>query len=54
MVSRAVILCGTEQVDPPMRALRAGPLTAEYDNGALRYVRFGGVEVLRASCRRGC
>ncbi|MBA3325900.1 MAG: hypothetical protein H0T41_11780 [Rhodobacteraceae bacterium] len=31
-----------------MRALRAGPLTAEYDNGALRYVRFGGVEVLRA------
>ena len=48
MVSRAVKLCGTEQVDPPMRTLTAGPLSAEFDNGALRYIRFGGVEVLRA------
>ena len=48
MVSRAVRLCGTELVDPPMRTLTAGPLSAELDNGALRYVRFGGVEVLRA------
>ena len=48
MVSRAVALCGTELVDPPMRTLRAGPLSAEFDNGALRYIRFGGVEVLRA------
>jgi hypothetical protein len=48
MVSRAVALFGTDQTDPPMRTLRAGPLSAEYDNGALRYVRFGGLEVLRA------
>ena len=47
MVSRAVRLYGTELVDPPMRTLTAGPLSAELDNGALRYIRFGGVEVLR-------
>lgn len=45
--SRAVRLCGTEQVDPPLRTLRAGPLSVAFDNGALRYVRIGGVEVLR-------
>jgi hypothetical protein len=48
MVSRAVTLCGTELVDPPMRTLTAGPLSTELDNGALRYVRIGDVEVLRA------
>jgi hypothetical protein len=47
MVSRAILLCGTEQADPPLRSLRAGPLHVEFDNGALRYVRIGGVEVLR-------
>jgi len=47
MVSKAVKLCGTELVDPPLRTLRAGPLSVEFDNGALRYVRFGGAEVLR-------
>jgi hypothetical protein len=46
--SRAVKLCGTEQVDPPSRLLKAGPLSAELENGQLRYVKFGGVEVLRA------
>lgn len=30
-----------------MRTLRAGPLSVEFDNGAIRYVRIGGVEVLR-------
>jgi hypothetical protein len=45
--SRAVMLCGTAQVDPPPRVLRAGPLSVEFENGALRYVRFGGIEVLR-------
>ncbi|MDW6023943.1 hypothetical protein SAZ10_19535 [Mesorhizobium sp. BAC0120] len=48
MVSRAIKLCGTDIVDPPTRVLRAGPLSVELDNGALRYVRFGGTEVLRA------
>lgn len=40
-------MCGTEQVDPQLRTLRAGPLSVEFDNGAIRYVRIGGVEVLR-------
>jgi hypothetical protein len=47
-VSRPVKLCGTEQVDPASRVLRAGPLSAELENGALRYVRLGGNEMIRA------
>jgi hypothetical protein len=46
--SRAVKLCGTEDVDPSSRVLVAGPLSAELENGQLRYIRFDGVEVLRA------
>ena len=46
--SRAVMLCGTEQTEPDVRVLVAGPLSVEFDNGALRYVRLGDVEVLRA------
>ena len=46
--SRAVMLCGTEHEDPPARVLCAGPLSVEFENGALRYVRFDGIEVLRA------
>ena len=45
--SRAVMLCGTEHQDPPTRRLCAGPLSVEFQSGALRYVRFGGIEVLR-------
>jgi hypothetical protein len=48
MVSRAVRLCGTESVDAPMQTLRAGALSAEFDNGALRYIRIGSTEVIRA------
>ncbi|MGN6470157.1 MAG: hypothetical protein ACTHLC_11290 [Rhizobiaceae bacterium] len=48
MVSRAVRLCGTESADPPSRTLRAGTLSAELDNGALRYIRIGRTEVIRA------
>lgn len=48
MVSSAIALFGTDQEIPPRRTLRAGPLSVEFDNGALRYVRFGGIEVLRA------
>lgn len=47
MISRAVALCGTEQVDPPLRRLEAGTMTADFDNGAVRYIRIGGIEVLR-------
>src|SRR5579871_129157 len=47
-VSRAVKLCGTEEVDAPTRRLVAGPLSVELENGQLRYVTFAGTEVLRA------
>ena len=47
-VSRAIKRCGTEQPDVPGRVLTAGPLSVELDNGNLRYLRVGGVEVLRA------
>jgi hypothetical protein len=45
--SRAVKLCGTETTDPASRRLSCGRLAVELENGQLRYVRFGGVEVLR-------
>jgi hypothetical protein len=47
-VSRAVKLCGTDQPDVVGQILTAGPLSAEFDNGNLRYLKVGGVEVLRA------
>jgi len=40
-------LCGTEQPDVVGRVLTAGPLAVELDGGNLRYLRVGGVEVLR-------
>jgi hypothetical protein len=46
--SREVKLCGTDAVDAPTRLLKAGALSAELEAGALRYIRIGGVEVLRA------
>ena len=47
-ISRAMLLYGTEQPAPPPRVLRAGPLTAELEAGNLRYIRFGGAEMIRA------
>ena len=41
------LLTGRPDLPPPTRTLHAGPVTAEYDGGDLRYIRFGGVEVLR-------
>ncbi|HEU5296468.1 MAG TPA: hypothetical protein VFU71_16940, partial [Burkholderiaceae bacterium] len=46
--SRAIKLWGTEQPDVVGRVLTAGPLSAELDNGNLRYIKVGGVEVLRS------
>jgi hypothetical protein len=46
--SRAIKLCGTEQPDVVGRVLSAGPLSVELDNGNLRYLKVGGVEVLRS------
>ena len=45
--SNAVKRCGTEQPDVVGRVLTAGPLSVELDGGNLRYLRVGGVEVLR-------
>ena len=45
--SRAIKLYGTEVPDAKRRILKAGPITAMLDNGALRYIRFNGAEVLR-------
>lgn len=45
--SRAIALCGTVQPDVVGRILTAGPISVEFDNGQLRYLRMNGVEVLR-------
>src|SRR5579871_4156170 len=47
-VSRAVKLCGTEEVDAATRRLAAGSLSVELANLQQRYVTFAGREVLRA------
>lgn len=39
---------GTSQPVTPPRILRAGSLTAELEAGNLRYIRFDGVEIMRA------
>jgi D-apionolactonase len=46
--SRLIRLFGTDQPAPPPRILRAGELSAEFEAGNLRYIRFGGVEMIRA------
>ena len=45
--SRAIKLFGTEIPDGKRRELRAGPISAVFDSGALRYIRYHGEEVLR-------
>ncbi len=46
--SRALLLYGTEEPIAEPRLLRAGPLSAELEGGNLRYICFGGQEVIRA------
>src|SRR5688572_21213246 len=46
--SRAIRLFGTDEPVAPPVLLRAGPLTAELEDGNLRYIRFFGHEMLRA------
>ncbi len=48
MLERSVTLFGTSQPIPAQLTLTAGPLTATFENGALRWIRHGDVEVLRA------
>src|SRR5260370_16735108 len=45
--SRAIKFFGTEVPNGKRRELRAGPISAVFDSGALRYIRYHGEEVLR-------
>jgi hypothetical protein len=45
---RAIKLFGTEVPEPKLRTFHAGALSAVFDNGALRYIKLGETEVLRA------
>lgn len=47
MIGTPVALYGTDEPLPARRLLRAGPVSATLENGALRWIRFGDVEVLR-------
>lgn len=46
--SESVRLFGTEEIVEPPVLLKAGALTAELEAGNLRYIRWNGVELLRA------
>src|SRR5262245_27278102 len=46
--SQAVRLFGTEEEVPPPQVVRAGDLSAEFEAGNLRYIRFAGMEMIRA------
>src|SRR5688572_8499693 len=46
--SRAVCLTGTEEEAAPPRIVSAGELSAEFEAGNLRYIRYAGVEMIRA------
>src|SRR5919106_1534921 len=47
-VGRAIALFGTEEPVPKSVTLRAGPLTVDLENGALRCIRYQGTEVIRS------
>ena len=46
-LTRAIKLGGTNVPEGKRRILEAGPITAMFDNGAIRYLRYRGAEVLR-------
>ncbi len=46
--SRAVRLYGTDEPVEPPRIVKAGALSAEFEAGNLRYIRYGGIEMIRA------
>lgn len=46
--SRAVRLFGTDEPVEPPRIVSAGALSAEFETGNLRYIRYGGIEMIRA------
>src|ERR1700730_10738909 len=45
--SRAIKFFGTGVPSGKRRELRAGPISAVFDSGALRYIRYHGEEVVR-------
>jgi hypothetical protein len=47
MIERAVALYGTSETVPEQIELTAGPVSVTLENGALRWIRLGDVEVLR-------
>jgi hypothetical protein len=47
MPDHAVALFGTTQTVPELIELQAGPVSATLENGALRWIRLGDVEVIR-------
>jgi hypothetical protein len=47
MIDRSIALFGTTQPSPERLELKAGPVSATLENGALRWIRLGDVEVLR-------
>lgn len=48
MTADAFLIYGTRVVEAEPVRLRAGPLSADFVNGNLRSIRYGGIEVLRA------
>src|SRR5947207_13457576 len=46
--SRGVRLFGTDERVTPPHIVKAGSLSAEFEGGNLRYIRYGGVEMIRA------
>jgi len=44
----AVRLFGTEEPVTPPQIVKAGALSAEFEAGNLRYIRYGGIEMIRA------
>lgn len=48
MADRTILLYGTAEPLPETFEVRAGPVTATFDAGQLRWIRLGGVEVIRA------
>ena len=46
--SREICLFGTDEKVESPRLLKAGPLSVEFEAGNLRYIRFHGVEMIRA------
>ena len=47
MLDRAIALFGTAQPIPERIELTAGPVSATLENGALRWIRYNGIETLR-------